>query len=408
MQFVTLNELKIEGHIVSCKISVPLKFEKYLRNKDSLLKIEYPQQYDLSTVPKGILYVAFVGQILPCSMLLGIGIKVDCLDEAFYNSLPQIKKAYKHLYPWLKTCFDVQVNRLEKCYYESQGNVSLFFTGGLDATSALASVADEQPILVNIVGGDILLTDLASHDALKTYFTELTTKMGNDFVFIKSNLRFMYNGELLTKLCDRKLLPFFNHGWWAGIAHILSMATQIAPLAYIMKLEKHYIGSSYDSRGWIHDANNDEMVGAIKFGSCSLCPVDSLLGRTEKAAKVIAFSNKNKVHFELKVCWQRKASKNCCSCEKCYRTILDILANKGNPNDYGFPVSDATYNAMRTYLENNYVNHAFWTDIQRTFKKNYEQWKDDGRISWFLDFKINNSKIVVKKIIEVLRRRLKK
>lgn len=408
MEFVTLNNLKINGSTILCKISCPLKFEKYLRNKDALLKVEYPKKYDLISVPKGMLYVAFVGQILPCSMLLGIGIKVECLDESFYNSLPKIKKAYKHLYPWLSTCFDVQAEYLEKCSYETKGRSSLFFTGGLDATSAMVSVIKEKPTLVNIAGGDIVLADTDSHNALESYFTKLTSELGNDFAFIKSNCRFMYNGDLLTKLCDRKLLPFFNHGWWAGIAHILSMVTQFAPLAYILKIEKHYIGSSYDSRGWIHDANNDEMLDAIKFASCTLVPVDSLLGRTEKAAKVIDFSQKNKVHFELKVCWQRKASQNCGLCEKCYRTILDILANNGNPNDYGFSVNEKTYDSMKIFLENNYVNHSFWTDIQNSFKKNDNLWKNDKRINWFLDLKINNKKIIVKKTLQVLRRRLKK
>lgn len=49
----------------------------------------------------------------------------------------------------------------------------------------------------------------------------------------------------------------------------------------------------------------------------------------------------DKLHINVKfhVCLRQYQLGNCCHCEKCYRTILAILAEGKNPNDYGFNVS---------------------------------------------------------------------
>ena len=67
---------------------------------------------------------------------------------------------------------------------------------------------------------------------LEEYFNKISNEMNLQYVFIKSNCREIFNESKVTKMLATKLPPWHNHGWWASIAHILSMSTIVAPLAY--------------------------------------------------------------------------------------------------------------------------------------------------------------------------------
>ena len=106
--------------------------------------------------------------------------------------------------------------------------------------------------------------------------------MNLQYVFIKSNCREIFNESKVTKMLATKLPPWHNHGWWASIAHILSMSTLVAPLSYEKNIGINYIASSYDAKDKTFDANNNVMLSAIRFGECKLEPVESNLERTKK------------------------------------------------------------------------------------------------------------------------------
>lgn len=368
------------------------------------LYVEYPSGYKISDVPAAILAVPFVTSFLPVSMLLGFGIKVKNLDKTFAESVSDIKKAYKTMFPYLDLNFEVKSEAVVDCNYSPKGGNSLFFTGGMDATSALVEVANEHPLLVNIWGGDIGTSDNSSHENLEKYLEEVVKSLNTEYTFIKSNCREMYNEGKVTRLCALKILPWQNHGWWASIAHILSMSGLIAPLAYLRKTGTHYIASSYDQKSKIFDANNDTLLAAIRFGSCKLIPVDSNIERNDKAKKIIDFCNNTGSKFELKVCWYRKSGKNCSHCEKCYRTMLEIYANHGDPNKFGFMFTKQTCLEIKHFLETEYVNKGFWEPIQKRFNQERSYWSSVPEIAWILDIKFNPAKAVANKARQVLRK----
>lgn len=307
MEYLELTDIKVVGGggRIEYTYSVPARLKKYLRHYGPLY-VEYPQGCDLSTVPESLLTVPFVSSFLSVTMLLKLGLKVKELDLDYYESIPRIRAAYKRMFPYLNLWFDVVVESTRKNKYEPVGRPSLFFTGGLDATSALVEKNSERPLLVNIWGGDISTNDNASHKELEEYLNRVSRDMCTDYVFIKSNLRELFDEQKVTRICATKILPWQNHGWWASIAHILSMSALIAPLAYALKIGCHYVASSYDAKSKTFDANNESLLDAIKFSSCKLIPVDSDLERNGKARKIIKFCNDNNIRFDLKVCWYRK------------------------------------------------------------------------------------------------------
>lgn len=291
MEIISLKNLTIDNHRIEYEFQCPKRFIKYLKSDECKIILEYPN-CDLSKIPQGVLMVPFVGNILIVSMLMDISIEVPVLDKTFYESLPQIKRAFQKMYSYLNFNFNVKVDKLEDCRYDISPNKSLFFTGGLDATSALINTYKEKPILINIWGGDTNTKDLDSHNHLENYLKQITSALDLQYQFIKSNCREMYNEPKVSKFLATRIAPWNNHGWWASIAHILSMTTLLAPLVYEKRIGTHYIGSSYTKSSNTFDANNNILLESIKFSSCNLKGVDGDLTRIDKAKKIIEFSKK--------------------------------------------------------------------------------------------------------------------
>lgn len=409
---IVLQNIKIirkEGvQKVIYEYTAPEEFKNYIKGENYLF-VEFPIQ-GTEEVPKSVLTIPFVGIMSTAAMLLGIRIRVPELDKTFYKSLTNIEHVYQKIYHTNKIQIKVFVDSIVECNYEvsSSNNKTLFFTGGVDATSALVATYDEKPILLNIWGGDLRLTDDASHIALDQYLNRITAAMSLEYYFIKTNAREMFDENVLGEKCLNVLGRKFSHDWWSSIAHVLSMMSTIAPFVYIKKIKTHYIGSSYEATSKVFDANNVELVNAIKYCSCTFLSVDQNLERSEKVKRIIHFRRMIKdkygieVPIELKVCWNREAGENCCSCEKCYRTIMNILVNHANPNNYGFTVNRSVLFNMKKYLLSHRVNSGFWIPIQTEFRKEAEYWEKQKDISWILHIKINSLKVYIIRGVEII------
>ena len=385
----------------------PDRFKKYIKGENYLF-VEFPAS-EKDIIPEGILAVPFVGIMLTATMLMGIKIKVRELDETFTKNLKNIETIFQNIYHTEKIKINVSPQKTIPCSYTASEQRSLFFTGGVDATSALVSTFSKKPLLINIWGGDLRLTDQASHEELEQYLNRLTSAMGLEFCFVKTNAREMFDENALGELCLKILGRKYNHDWWSSIAHILSMVTTVAPLMYSRKIKEHYIGSSYEITSETFDSNNEQLVNAIKYSSSNFHIVDEELERNEKVKRIIqhekALSDAGEKvpPIELKVCWNRQAGKNCCECEKCYRTIMNIIVNHGNPAELGFPVNHKVFENMKEYLSTKKVNRAFWIPIQKEFLKEKTYWETNEDISWILHIKINSYKVYMNRINEFIK-----
>ena len=401
MEYLKLNSIKLETTMLGTKVmydyDAPACFNKY--TKGDHLFIEYPG--DLRNVPESILTIPFVGIMLTVGMLLNISICVPSLDEEFYRSIGRVETVFRKMYP--RAGFHINLyadilNKLQSPLPPPKNNCSLFFTGGVDATSALAELAGNKPLLINIWGGDIRLTDCDSHEALEEYLEQLTKHLGLDYCFIKTNAREMFKEDELGHLCGRLIGKRKNHGWWASIAHILTMVSATMPWLYFNGINDHYIGSSYDGQKKTLDANNDDMVAAISIDYCVIHMADYATDRNEKIKKIIDFNRETGAHVSLKVCWNRTAGRNCSDCEKCYRTILGIISNHGNPNDLGFDVGEKTLLKIKSFLSENLVNAGFWRTIIIKFQKECEYWRKYPELAWILEVKLNSFGVYARKI----------
>ena len=396
------------GSRVDYNYTAPDLLNKYIKkdylNRNEGLYVEVPD--DATKVPEAILCVPFIGIMLTVSILLNMDIHVPVIDRTFYDCIQTVKQVYKEMFPASHFNFNVTADDVQNSYYDSSKKAT-FFTGGVDATSALIENITQKPLLLNIWGGDVRLTDPDSHEQTEQYFSKLTDDLDLEYAFVKTDGREMWietdlDGLLLNHM-DRKR----SHDWWASIAHILSMTTTIAPYAFIHNIGICYIGSSYVEGSGVFDSNNEKLINAIRFGSTCFKSVDGHMDRLDKIKKIIDFHNEKGIDFQLKVCWNRVTGENCSNCEKCYRTIMGVVVNGGDPNDYGFDVTCKTFQKIRKLLNENKVNEAFWIPIIDTFRQKKSLWKGNPDLNWVEHVKVNSPLVIVRKLVRKMVKRAK-
>lgn len=406
MEEIILNKIELEkttfGTKAIYKFDAPAKFKKFLRNDEPLF-VEYPT--DLLECPIGVLTIPFAGIISTVAMILQCSIYVPALDRTFFESLPEIEAVYRKIYHCSQIEIKVNAGELEEFTYPSSGTVSQFFTGGVDATSAFVAISERKPQLINIWGGDIWISDEDSHASLEAYLDRFSTDNGVSYYFIKTNAREIFKEDELGLECEKILGHRYNHGWWASIAHILSMTSSIAPWMWLNRIAEHHIGSSYDVKKQTFDANNEQLVNAIKYCSCRFHLVDNDVERNAKVKKIVDYCKARDTSVQLKVCWQRVAGCNCSACEKCYRTIMNLIVNHADPNQYGFEVDENTIKEIRSFLRTRTVNAAFWKDIQQAFKKDAKYWRH-SELAWMLKIKINSIYAYLNRIVQLICKRI--
>lgn len=247
-------------------------------------------------------------------------------------------------------------------------------------------------------GGDLRLTDDDSHSELEQYLDTITEYLGLDYCFIKTNAREMFCENELEELTITRVGKALNHGWWATIAHTLSMTSATIPYLLSKNINKIYFGSSYQEGKATYDANNNELLQSMASEYYSIECADMNLERNDKVSKIVRWKEETKVPIQLKVCWKRVAGKNCSSCEKCYRTILSILSNHGDPNEFGFEVDTNVLLGIKKYLGTHLVGVAFWKPIQDAFLADKEYWCTKSEISWILEVRFNSAKTLVPRV----------
>lgn len=65
---------------------------------------------------------------------------------------------------------------------------------------------------------------------------------------------------------------------------------------------------------------------------------------------------------------------------------MGILAEKKDPNDYGFKVNDKTFENIKENINEfskNKITNVLWVSIQEKFLEDKNYWSNDKNIKWF-------------------------
>ncbi|MEP3836588.1 MAG: hypothetical protein ABJM36_03020 [Algibacter sp.] len=359
---VKLNNIQLAdgNHNIVYDYTTGADSKKYF-NKNAPFYSKYKQ--DISRVPHSILAIPFVSNLMPIAWFAGFDIEVPELDEDFFNALKQVKIEFEKQFPEYELKGDLNVLKLVKNNISSS-NSAMLFSGGVDAYATYIRTFSETPDLVTILGADIEIEDQSQWLSFTNFIEEEPLLNNNKKRYIETNVRefYTYQVELLLK----------DMGWWGKVQHGLSLIGSLAPISYVNGYSKIYIASSYTEQIDIAWGSTPQIDQSISWAGVQVFHDGYELKRQDKVDLITQFSEEKNTNFKLRVCYSElRSAFNCSKCEKCYRTILGLILNGKNPNNYGFNVDENVYTKMFENL--NYGNASkgmqyFWWELMEKAK----------------------------------------
>lgn len=403
---LTLNKIKFtdNGRKVIYDYSVHDTIKKYF-SKEHLLYAKY--NVDVSQVPLSILIIPFLSNVLPISWFANFDIEVPELDDDFYNAVIKVKAEFQKQFSDYELLGNLHSQKLVSNHIEGN-KTAMLFSGGVDAYATYIRTHEQTPDLITILGADIEIKDESQWKSFTSFIENESLLKENKKEYIETNVRefYTYQVELLLK----------DIGWWGKVQHGLSLIGSIAPISYLNSYKNIYIASSYTKEIDIAWGSTPQIDEKISWAGIQVHHDGYELKRQDKVDLITAFSKNTNTKFKLRVCFSELRNEfNCSNCEKCYRTILGIVLNGENPNNYGFKVDETLYKKMFEVLKMGNASKGmqyFWWELMEKAKdtesvfvfkdKDIEKIQLDsirhGEIHNLLERKINNPTKFINKV----------
>lgn len=395
MERIILNEIKKEKNVISYVFEVSSNLEKYFSGKPFI--VEY--QEDIDSVPDSVAVIPFVCSVLPIIWLTNSELVIDEIDKDFYECIPEVRKGYEIMFPEAEFLGLISVGKIVENTVPKTENCALFFSGGLDAVSSLISHIDENPDLVAVWGSDIKYSNTEGWYVVYRGLADSARQFGLNLIVIKSSFREFDNEGLLGTEYYGKL----KDGWWHGVKHGMGLIGHVAVLSYLKKYSKIYFASTYcEDDGLVRSASSPLTDNKINFVKSKVIHDGFELCRQEKARNVVNYHISKEIEIPLRVCWNSNAGDNCCGCEKCFRTILELITECAEPSNFGFEHLDEFMpNFRKISVQKNFfydaVARGFWLKIQeqlRINKKTIKKTKYWRYIKWLIKADISNPQTI--------------
>lgn len=353
--------------------------------------VEYSES--TKSVPAGIAVIPFVANVLPIVWLWNAELFVDELDENFYESIPEIEHSYIFMYPMLSFQGKVTVSKLVK-YHSIEptqiDHTASLFSGGVDAFATLFAHYEERPTLITLWGADVKQTDEEGWSKVWGHTTKIADSLSLPTpIWIKTNFREIvdegYLGSLVKKSKD---------GWWHGFQHGIGISAHTAPLAYMHGFATIYMASSFNVRYKGTCASDPMIESHLRFADSYIRHDRYSYTRNDKIRLIIQRSKELEVKVPFHVCWQSTGGGNCCSCEKCLRTIMGIIAQGGDPHDFGFDIEFDKLSSYRTIIEQNMSLYPQLNEEWKLLKEAFtaqDLYHTDPRYNWIYDLKADSN-----------------
>ena len=405
MNKLVLKKTVVQNKKIIYSFDVEGKWKKFFKNRKKYF-IEY--EYELSHLPISIANIPFVLNLIPLVWLFDAEFELPSLDKNCYDSLHKIKQGYINMYPKLSFKGHINCNIIEKNHITKSGNVGMFFSGGLDATSTLASHYKEKPLLINIQGSDISLYFNKVLLEVQSYLKKVSHDYGLDITFVKSEFRNVIHEKKITKY----MYDIVKDNYWHAFQHGIAIIGHSAPICFLEKLDLIYIGASYTKETLRPCASDPTIDNFVQMATSRVVHDGFDKDRNAKSENVMQYHKETKHSIQLRVCLDDYRTYNCCRCEKCYRTILNFASKGYDPELAGFYLSNEDYKTMKDEIINKIIIPAscitLWEGIQKEFYKN-NYFKNDIRFSWIydIDFKTINDKRS-KKFVKIYRKYIRR
>ena len=382
MEKIELLGITKNDNVITFDFSYTQGLSKYFTGRK--FTIHYP--IDIKDVPDSILVIPFLSNLIQLAWITDSVMKVPSLDKDFYDSLPKLKNALAQMFPETNFAGELVVDNVEENVSSAHSEkVAMFFSGGVDSFQTLISHYKEDIDLLTVWGSDINYNNEGGWTVLFESMFSSIKPFDLRLLTIHSSFRDVDNEKALYRDFSNQL----KDSWWHGMQHGAGLLGHVAPLAFKLGYKKMYIASTHST----HDVNvrcssHPTTDNCIKYCGCQVFHDGFEFKRQQKIKNIIEFSNQNpNLPINLHVCWKTQTGSNCCSCEKCARTIYAILIEGGDPEKFGFPTYNIVFSSFskkrtRIYLDKHpHLYHA-WFDIAdrakelKSSNQGTNQWKN--------------------------------
>ncbi len=411
---IILTQIECKEHLVSYHFTVSPKLDKYFNART--LFVEYDR--DVTGIPYSILAIPFVSSLLAFSWVLDCNIWVREIDKTFYNSVPRIREAYREIYDHfsLKGRFVPAILTQNELTSDttSPTRALLLFSGGADCQATFIRNMAKFPMLCNIQGWYKSLADKDfSADADKRDISRFAKEYNVPTCFVRSNFAVLLSGEF-----DKRFAKKLGDTMWHGFLHSMAFIGIAIPIAYLNGINEILIASSLTIGLNFLCASNLTTDSEFCFARNGFTTHDGFeLNRQGKMGVIVKHQLSTGKPYFMRVCSFN--DHNCCECEKCFRTILGIVAEGGDIKDFGFNIEGS----LKDYWEDVLYRRAglmsfksekfiHWPHIKKRMLENYEIIKDKEFVDWFLSFDFDKAKreglirYYRKNFFSILRRKL--
>lgn len=323
---------------------------------------------DISNIPKSILIIPFLSNIIQIAWIYNADIYIDEIDKNFYECIDYIKKGYQYKYPQIQLNCRIYPNKIIENHYEAKDSYICFYSGGVDANYTFFNHINKNLNLLILWGSDLFFSDKEEFERRYNNLKELSYLYNCSTHKIMTSFRSFFNYELINDFAKKH-----NTNWWFGFQHSIGMIGHAAPLCYKYKIKKILYSSSYS----IYDNQNipccswPVIDNFFKFADSITIHYDFYVSRLEKVDFLCNFSKNKNIKIIFHCCWVQTGKENCCDCEKCLRTILMILSCGFDPNDFGFQITPE--NLSKKIIENKIdFNNELYFDMKKNLKNNFK------------------------------------
>ncbi len=383
MESIILDQMIINKNRVDYYFIVSKGLKKYLNYNQ--LFIEY--EVDISDIPNSLLIIPFVANIMPLIWITDSILWITDIDRTFYDAIPKIKNAFQEMYPLYKFRGTIiPANTTVNTYEPVKESIQLF-SGGVDANTTFIRIKKSNPILINIQGWyKEEVSENPVYDADKRDIIKFSQNNNIHAEFVRSNFATLVNNKEF-KRHQRKL----GKDWWSGFQHGNAFISIASVLAYKYKVRNIYIASSYTigyEIAWGSDPRTDILFSFATNGRTIHDGYE--LTRQQKVKILVEYQKSINKQYPIRVCSFNDS--NCCTCEKCFRTILGIIVEGGDISKFSFNIDKNLKDHFQEYFKENIQKfpvkseQVYWSQIKDNINEVYDKIQEKEFIDWFLNY----------------------
>lgn len=391
MDAITLKRIKRDESSIHCEFDYPDELNGFFRNNRYI--VEYST--DISDVPESVLLIPWVANVCPVAWANGVGIELPCLDERFLESLADVQKAFRDMYPQFMQEGDIRCQAPVTTSGGDQGteNNALLFSGGVDALDTYYRHRDEDPTLICIHGFDVDIDDSNAWTEKRERVNAFAQSRGLDLFFIRTNMMSFLDDFMLNAHFNR----YLQSDWYDAVQQGVGITGLCAPLAFLEEFDTIYMADGASRKYDIKVGNHPKIVDNIAWDRTSVQSDGFEFTRQEKIERLADFIREHEIY--LHTCLKPGAG-NCNKCEKCLRTAFGLVLAGLEPHKHGYQIDERSFEYAREQLESGGwklgpAKATMWRDLkdharQETYREpgaeEFFDWLARADIDRFVDY----------------------